>query len=182
MSHYQGLGILDRRKPYSEGYRMSEEEKIDPGHLKVLKVLRTVGPILLVLGGLCMLVAFIDLVRVMMDISDWPRFFWLFFVGGPLLFLGVAMTSTGYAGRIARFHAAQYAPVAKDTFNYMAEETQDGIKTVARSIAQGVQDAKEDVNEDEKARLRCPACGFVETGNATYCSGCGKPLVKSSEI
>ena len=107
--------------------KMSEEEKIDPGHQRVLKILRTVGPILLVLGALCMLVAFVDLVRVMMKLSDWPRFFWLFFVGAPLTFFGVVLTSTGYAGRIARFHAAQYTPVAKDTFIYMAEGTQDGI-------------------------------------------------------
>jgi hypothetical protein len=161
---------------------MSEEEKIDPGHQKVLKVLRTVGPILLVLGGLCTLVAFIDLVRVMMDISDWPRFFWLFFVGGPLIFLGSALTSTGYAGRIARFHAAQYAPGAKDTFNYMAEGTQDGIKTVARSVAEGIQEAGVAATSQSKETLKCPACGFVETGNAAYCSGCGKPLVNSTEI
>lgn len=155
--------------------KMSEEEKIDPGHQKVLKILRTVGPILLVLGALCMLVAFVDLVRVMMKLSDWPRFFWLFFVGAPLTFFGVVLTSTGYAGSIARFHAAQYTPVAKDTFNYMAEGTQDGIKTVARSITQGIREGAAEGSDDLPLQ-RCPACGYVETGDARFCSGCGKPL------
>jgi len=161
---------------------MSEEEKIDPGHRKILKFLRTVGPILIVVGGLCILVAFINLISVIMEgASGPPRLFWLFFVGIPLSFFGLVMISFGFAGKIARFHAAQYAPVAKDTFNYMAEGTQDGVKTIAKSISQGIEEGKADVKADAKPSLHCPACGFAETTNAKFCSNCGKPFVTTDK-
>ena len=153
---------------------MNEEEKIDPGHRKVVKILRIAGFILFVLGGVCILVAFINLIGVIMDgASGPPRLFWLFFIGIPLSFFGLVMISAGFAGKIARFQAAQYAPVAKDTFNYMAEGTQEGVKTIAKSITQGMEEGKTGVKEDAKSFLKCPACGFMETPEAKFCSGCG---------
>ena len=44
----------------------------------------------------------------------------------------------GFVGAFARYMAAEQAPVAKDTVNYMAENTQDAVRTVARVAAQGV--------------------------------------------
>ena len=44
----------------------------------------------------------------------------------------------GFVGAFARYVAAEQAPVARDTVNYMAENTQDAVRTVARAAAQGV--------------------------------------------
>lgn len=165
---------------------MSDEEKIDPGHRKVVAVLRIVGPLFLAMGGLCMLVAFIELVGVMNDMhSGPPCLFWLFFIGMPLLFIGFVMTLAGFAGKIARFQAAQYAPVAKDTLNYMAEGTQDAVKTVARAVGEGVgagiSAASPDASESAKTICRCPKCGFAETTDAKFCSGCGTSIKNAAK-
>ena len=41
-------------------------------------------------------------------------------------------------GAFSRYIAAEQAPVAKDTINYLAEGTQDAVRTTARAVAQGV--------------------------------------------
>lgn len=160
---------------------MSDEEKINPGHRKAAKILRIGGLLILAIGLICTGIALFNFAGVMMDMhAGPPRLFWLGFIGLPLMFVGSAMTIFGFADKVARFHAAQYAPVAKDTFNYMAEGTQDGVKTVARSIAEGINEARADVKGDLGKTLRCPACGFAETPDARYCSGCGEPLIDTS--
>jgi hypothetical protein len=71
-----------------------------------------------------------------------PRLFWCCFVGMPILFVGIVMCKFGYLGAVARYVAAESAPVAKDTINYVAQETQGAVKTIARSVAEGVQQAR----------------------------------------
>ena len=53
------------------------------------------------------------------------------------------MCKFGYFGAVVRYLASESAPVAKDTINYMAENTKDAVKTVARSITEGVKEAQE---------------------------------------
>ena len=48
------------------------------------------------------------------------------------------MCMFGFMGALARYVSAEQAPVAKDTINYLAEGTQDAVRTVARAAAQGV--------------------------------------------
>lgn len=151
---------------------MSEQEKINPGHRTAVKVLCIVGPVVLALGLICTLISLVDFFSA----GGPPKLFWLGFVGLPLIFAGSVMTMMGFAGKIARFHAAQYAPVAKDTFNYMAEGTQDGVQTVARSIVRGIYEAGTVDKTAADSSLTCPGCGFVETADAAYCSGCGAAL------
>jgi hypothetical protein len=79
-----------------------------------------------------------------------PRLFWCVFLGMPTLFVGIVMCKLGYIGAVARYIAAESAPVAKDTVNYMAEGTQDGVRTVARSVAEGIRDAQSKPASDPK--------------------------------
>ena len=160
---------------------MNEQEKLNPKHSAALRFLRTTGPVLAVAGLICIVIAFVNFFSAVLGPSAGPpRLFWLFFVGMPPLAVGILMTKVGFAGKIARFFAAELAPVAKDTFNYMAEETQDGVKTVARAISAGIKEGTEtppsEANDPSKAAPLCSACGFTETADARFCSRCGRPL------
>ena len=65
-----------------------------------------------------------------------PRYFWCAFVGLPLLGIGARLTKIAFLGAIGRYIAGEGAPVAKDTLNYMAEGTREGVSTFARSWRQ----------------------------------------------
>lgn len=63
-----------------------------------------------------------------------PRYFWCAFVGLPMVAVGLSMLKFGYLGVFTRYVAKEAAPPAKDTFNYLAENTKEGVKTIAESI------------------------------------------------
>ena len=71
--------------------------------------------------------------------SEEPHYFWCIFVGMPLLFVGIVLCLFGFQGAIARYEAGEIAPVAKDTFNYLAEGTQEGVRTIAAAIGGGLE-------------------------------------------
>src|SRR6185436_2169101 len=71
-----------------------------------------------------------------------PRLFWCCFVGMPLLFVGGVMCLFGFMGAVARYTAAEQVPVATDAINDLAEGTQGAVKTVARAVLEGVQEAR----------------------------------------
>lgn len=70
--------------------------------------------------------------------GGFPKLVWLGFLGIPLLFVGSVMCMYGFMGAVFRFAARETRPVAAETVNYMAVETQDAVKTVSKSIAEGV--------------------------------------------
>ena len=67
-----------------------------------------------------------------------PRFFWCAFLGMPFLFVGLVLCGFGFQGAVLRYQLGEVAPVTKDTFNYLAEGTQEGMKTVATTIGEGI--------------------------------------------
>lgn len=148
---------------------------IDEKHESKRRVLRTAGLAVLALGGLCMLIAFVDFFTAFGGYGP-PRFFWLFFVGAPLLFVGGVMTSMGFMGAMARYQAGEAAPVMKDTFNYMAEGTQDGVKTVASAVSAGL---REGLGAPPAASVRCPKCNHLNGETGRFCSQCGFSLAKT---
>jgi hypothetical protein len=109
-----------------------------PKHRGVRKFLRTAGPLTLAAGGLLTLAGLGSFFLAMFTHSGPPVLFVCAFAGMPLMFLGIVMCMFGFMGSLARFVATEQAPVAKDTINYMAEGTQDAVRTVARAAAQGV--------------------------------------------
>ncbi|MGV3771538.1 MAG: hypothetical protein ACO1QB_01460 [Verrucomicrobiales bacterium] len=114
-----------------------------PKHKRNRSFLRTVGPLLALIGLVFIAIGMISFFLAFGDMRP-PKYFWCVFVGLPLLFVGGVMTQFGYIGSILRYTATETAPVAADTFNYMAEETKEGVKTVARAVAEG---AKEGMKE-----------------------------------
>ena len=109
-----------------------------PKHSGVRKFLRTAGPLALAAGALLVVVGFGSFFLSMVSHSGPPVLFVCAFIGMPLLFIGTVMCMFGFMGALARYVSAEQAPVAKDTINYMAEGTQDAVRTVARAAAQGV--------------------------------------------
>lgn len=81
---------------------------------------RTVGPILLLIGGVCILIAFVDFFSAFNSFEG-PKYFWLFLVAMPFLDAGSAMTKAGYAADVAKYVCREMAPVTSEKFNYIAE-------------------------------------------------------------
>ncbi len=149
--------------PPEDASAKPDEEKINPGHEKTRKKLR--------IAGISCIVAAIPLMCI-------P------FVGFPLMFAGLVMTIFGFAGKMARYQAAEMAPVQKDTLNYMANGTQEGIKTVGKAVGEGLAAGigTGRINPSgatAEPGVRCHKCNFIETSNAKFCSKCGEALVKS---
>lgn len=122
-----------------------------PYHDGVRRFARVAGPLLLGLGGIFMIVGFVDFFTAASHFGP-PTLFWCFFVGMPFLFFGGVFCQIGYMGAAARYAAAETAPVAADTFNYLAEETRPGVARVAGAVAQGL--AETDESQTVAARLR----------------------------
>lgn len=72
-----------------------------------------------------------------------PRYFWCAFVGMPLLAVGIGMTRFGYMGDVMRYLAAEPAPLAADAFNHVAEGAAPYIRSVSRSVTEGIAGAKQ---------------------------------------
>jgi hypothetical protein len=109
-----------------------------PKHNALRRFLRIGGLLILAVGGLFTLVGMGSFFVSVFTHSGPPALFVCCFIGLPLMFVGGAMCLVGFLGAFSRYVAAEQAPVAKDTLNYMAEGTQDAVRTVARAAAQGV--------------------------------------------
>lgn len=169
---------------------------IDPNHQGKHAALRLVGLLVLAVGLVFMIVGISNFFSAFGG-SGPPRLFWCAFVGMPLVAIGTALTKAGFAGAVARYQAGEYAPVAKDTFNYVADGTQGGVRTIASAIGEGLRgEAGEDTlpcpacgafNEQGSkfcdqcggafpVELRCPGCGEINDPDARFCDRCGEPI------
>lgn len=147
------------------------EKQIDPGHDSVRDTLRIVGPIIALVGLAFVIVGAVDFFRAFGGDGP-PRLFWCGFVGMPLLFVGGVLSSYGYMGKMIRYQAQEMAPVAKDTFNYVADGTQEGIKAVAGAIGEGLRGGS-------VTMVRCHKCSALVGADAKFCSQCGAPMGKT---
>ncbi len=156
---------------------MLEEERINPKHGAIRQLLRVVGPVLAGLGLLLIAIGFGSLFSGFSSFGGGdpfgpPRHFWCVFAGMPLLFVGVVMSMFGFMGAVARYQAGEVAPVGKDTFNYLAEETQGGVKTVATAISAGLAEGRASTEKTTP----CPKCHHLNDGEAKFCDECGAPM------
>ncbi len=108
------------------------------------RTLRRAGLIILGLGGVLMMLGFGSFFASFGSFSP-PRYFWCAFLGMPLLFVGGTMTMFGFLGAFQRYVAGESAPVAKDVVNYMGENIEPGIKSIAKAVADGI---KEGLSEE----------------------------------
>jgi hypothetical protein len=144
---------------------MNRLDPNDPGHVRLRTALRTAGAIVFCVG---LLLAIISAASLMTSDGE-PRWFWLGFVGLPLMFAGGVMGMFGWMGAMARFQAREGAPVATDTFNYMADETKGSVKTLAGAAGEGFR-------EGSRGTRSCPKCGASNDADAKFCKACGAAL------
>ncbi len=152
---------------------MRDEQKINPKHAEIRQVLRIVGPLVAVVGLLLIAIGFGSFFMSLGKFEP-PRFFWCAFLGMPLLFLGIAMSQFGFLGAVARYQAGELAPVGKDTINYLAEGTKDGVQTIAAAVGAGL--AQNATGPDKM--VPCPECGHAGDVQAKFCDACGASLAK----
>lgn len=174
---------------------MSDEEKLNPGHGEVRDVLRVVGPVVLGLGAILVVIGIGSFFSSIGSFEP-PKYFWCAFLGMPMIFVGGVMTSYGYMGAMLRYQVGEAAPVGKDAFNYMADGTKGGVKTMASALGSGLREgmqgesvtcAKCGHENDANAKfcdecgaamsVSCPTCGQVNDADAKFCDSCGKKLV-----
>ncbi len=128
---------------------MNEEKLLTPHQARIRSTLRWVGVAILAVGMLLTLIG-IGSFFASFGSFEPPRFFWCAFLGMPLIFVGGSMTLFGFLGAFQRYVAGESVPVAKDVVNYMGENTQPGVKAIAKAAAQGI---KEGFREELERRL-----------------------------
>ena len=138
---------------------MSDEERINPGHQNQRSFLKVVGPLLLVVGIGFMAVGIISFFSTFGSFGSSPKYFWCCFVGMPIMAVGGVMTKFAYMGKVARYSAAELAPVAKDAFNYLAKESSEGISDIAQTLKKsssqnGLEDVESRIAKLEELRRK----------------------------
>ena len=106
-----------------------------PGQDSIRAALRIAGPVVFLIGLICLIIAMVELFTSGMEP---PRHFWLGFVGLPLMFVGGVLCMYGFMGAVARYAAGEVMPVAADAARYVAEETKGAVETVSKAAAKGV--------------------------------------------
>lgn len=110
---------------------------------------RIAGIVLVVVGGLLLVVGLGSLFSTMSTESmDGPKYFWMAFVGLPLLAVGGWCLQAGYIGAATRYVAGETVPVVKDSLDYLAGRSKAGGRA-------------------------CTRCGTAEEDTAHFCSNCG---------
>lgn len=176
-----------------------EENNINAGHTGTRNTLRVIGPAVLLVGIAFMAVGFISFFSSMTSMNMGPpKFFWCLFVGMPLTAIGGAISKFAFIGSVLRYMSAEAAPVGKDTFNYMASGTKDGVRDVFSAVREGLTgeaaneiacphcshenevDAKycDQCGGDIAAEIHCPACSKSNEVDAKFCNGCGVSMAK----
>lgn len=136
---------------------MNEKDK---KHNVIKTVLKIVGPIIAIAGLAFAITGFVDFFGAMSDFGT-PTKFWCFFVGFPMIAIGLGMTAWGFRREITGYAMRESAPV----FNEAGERIKPGISAIADAVK----------NSDAKV---CPACGAENDKDATFCKKCGTSLVK----
>lgn len=154
-----------------------KERQLDPGHTSVRNALRVIGPMIALIGLGFVVVGMVGFFRAFGSFGP-PQHAWCPFVGMPLLFVGIVMTSYGYMGKVMRYGAQETAPVVKDTFNYMADGTQQGIKMVAGAIGQGLKEGGLGPG-GAATKIRCHKCNALNDAGARFCDQCGQAMEKA---
>ncbi|BBO33242.1 hypothetical protein [Lacipirellula parvula] len=122
---------------------MHESRLRPPSHSSFRLAMQVDGPVLLASGLLFTGIA-IGIFFFAMSGGGAPRLFWCAFLGMPMMFVGGVMSMLGYVGVVQRYLAGETAPVAKDVVNYIGENTQRGMKAMAKAVTEGFMEARDE--------------------------------------
>ncbi len=155
---------------------MNNQKELSSKQQTIRQLLRVIGPIVVGVGLIFMIIGIGSFFAAFGSFGP-PKYFWCAFVGMPILAVGIALCKFGYMGAVARYYAGEIAPVAKDTFNYMADGTQEGVKTFATAVGEGFSSSYS--SQNSTTILRCYKCNEENDSDAKFCSNCGTALLKS---
>lgn len=148
----------------------------NPGHHNqdtVRNTLRSIGPFILGAGVILVVIGFISFFSSFGSFGP-PRYFWCAFLGMPLIAVGANLSRFGYMGAIGRYVAGEITPVAKDTVNYMAEESKDAMRHVSEALGAGLNQGR-----SPTVIVRCHKCNAENQAQAKFCNNCAAALLKS---
>jgi hypothetical protein len=153
------------------------ENQLDPRHQEKRSALRTVGVLVLVAGVIFTAIGMISFFSAFGSMSGPPKYFWCAFIGLPLLGVGISLVKAGFVGAAARYVAGEIAPVGKDTANYLADGTREGVKTMATAVGEGL--AAGAAGAAKSGQVHCSKCNQANDPTAKFCKSCGAPLSKT---
>lgn len=154
---------------------MSDARQINPKRREVRGALRAVGLLATVVGLVLVAIGLSSFFSATGSFGS-SRYFWCAIVGLPILGVGLMISKFAFLGAVARYVAGEGAPVAKDTFNYMAEGTREGVEALAGAMGRGLSSA----GGPTMPRIHCPKCNEENDRDANFCAECGEALRKSS--
>jgi hypothetical protein len=128
-----------------------------------------------IVGGLGLIFVIVGFLNSMISIQnmEMPTLPYLFFIGAPMVVIGLGGLGFGLRGSIHRFVASQEAPVAKDVTNYMLDGTRGETEKTAEAISQGLAEGKGEES------VVCPKCGKKNKKEDKFCDRCGALLRRS---
>ena len=148
---------------------MRDQEQINPGHTDTRSLLRIIGPSILAIGLMFVAVGLGSFFSSFGTFEP-PRYFWCCFIGMPAIAVGLAISRFAFLGAVSRYVAGEVAPVGRDTFNYMATGTKEGVRDLAGAISEGFSGLADE-------RVECPECQHANDAEARFCDQCGGQMV-----
>jgi RNA polymerase subunit RPABC4/transcription elongation factor Spt4 len=153
-------------------------------HNEIKQILKVIGPIMIIVGIVLLVIAFrstfmnpFDHISMMGFGNQRQNKFYLGFIGLPLIAIGAGITNFAFMGEVARYTSKEISPVAKETFNYLANGTKEGIKDITEAIHEGKRRSEgPSVATDEG--IKCLSCGIFNNRDANFCKNCAKKLEK----
>lgn len=131
-------------------------------HLKIKKILKIIGPIVLVTGVALAIAGLVDF-AINMRKFEQPKLFFLFFIGFPCIGVGSMLTAMGFKKEMMTYVKNEATPV----FNEMGHDIAPGISAISNAVR----------NPDNVKRV-CPVCGEENSDDNNFCKKCGNPLIK----
>ena len=152
---------------------MSGDTNFPPKQSSARVVLRVLGPALAFVGVLLIVLGVGNMLSTVAT-AEPPRYFWLTFIGVPVLFVGIVLSMLGFLGSFTRYVVGEAAPVQKDAFNYLAKGTTEGVKAMASAMGEGLAGG---LSAGTRETIRCPRCNQGNDADARFCKHCAAPLV-----
>jgi ribosomal protein L40E len=134
----------------------------DPRHDKVRGSLRLFGPV----------VSFFSAFGTLQP----PRYFWAVMVGLPLIGVGLAMSQIGYFRDVARYYLKEGEPVVRETYNTMADVTNQAVETMAQAVGRGLSSGMGAGSLSQSRTILCHRCDAANPADAKFCNQCGAAL------
>jgi hypothetical protein len=160
----------------------------DSSHKTIRDSLRIIGPIVLAVGLISIVIGVVSFINFFssgssgFDSEFGPlRPFLCVAFGMFVTVVGALICQFGFMGAFYRYFAGEAAPVGKDVINYMADGTQDAVRTIATAVGKGIHAG---IQGDEPAAhaavIFCQKCDMANEATASFCKSCGTPLKKTT--